>query len=285
MSTPTFAPMRIHAPSCRPRQSRGSGFTLVELLVVIGIIALLISILLPTLSRAREKANNIACSSNLRQLMQAFLMFANEHKGHLPGNYWDAKAQQKNPEYRDWLLGDNPNQGNQALQILDGPQNGTVYRYLNNMDVYRCPTTEGDTVGSGSNSNGRFDYAAFIVFSGAKVTNVKLRARFRQPDGTYDDVFTPIICEEEPQGGINGGNAEGGHCNTDRLGHNHPNRYKTIGGVPTPQGGSFYATIDGSVHYFLEPVNCNSWNWESVAPSGSWVSLGHVVAWNWWNKQ
>src|SRR5213592_2514501 len=73
----------------RKAPSLSAGFTLVELLVVIGVIALLISILMPALRRAREAANGAACSSNQRQIMMAFLMFANEHKGHLPGNWWD----------------------------------------------------------------------------------------------------------------------------------------------------------------------------------------------------
>src|SRR5438552_8058197 len=59
-------------------------FTLVELLVVIGIIALLISILLPSLNRARESANSLRCSSNLRQLGAAFVLHANDHRNYYP---------------------------------------------------------------------------------------------------------------------------------------------------------------------------------------------------------
>jgi prepilin-type N-terminal cleavage/methylation domain-containing protein/prepilin-type processing-associated H-X9-DG protein len=68
----------------RNRSARTSAFTLVELLVVIGIIAVLISILLPALGRARESANSVKCLSNMKQVATAIIAFANDNKGRMP---------------------------------------------------------------------------------------------------------------------------------------------------------------------------------------------------------
>src|SRR4051812_5986776 len=62
------------------------GFTLIELLVVVGIIALLISFLMPVLRRVRIQAKRVQCASNLRQMGQAIHMYANDNKNHRFGN-------------------------------------------------------------------------------------------------------------------------------------------------------------------------------------------------------
>jgi prepilin-type N-terminal cleavage/methylation domain-containing protein/prepilin-type processing-associated H-X9-DG protein len=85
-------------------RSRRAGFTLVELLVVIGIIALLIAILLPSLQKARRAANSIACAANIRSILQAMHIYAAQNNGSIPGSAWTtsqfmfndvAKASQK----------------------------------------------------------------------------------------------------------------------------------------------------------------------------------------------
>lgn len=72
--------------TCRYNSDRG--FTLVELLVVIGIIAVLISILLPALAKARRAANTLACQSNLRQLGIGLTMYANDNRGFIMRSWY-----------------------------------------------------------------------------------------------------------------------------------------------------------------------------------------------------
>jgi prepilin-type N-terminal cleavage/methylation domain-containing protein len=89
----------------RPNHHRRAAFTLVELLVVIGIIAILVGILLPTLSRARQQAVSAQCMSNLRQVGQAIIMYAQENGGWYPPGAGMDRPSATLEKFADWGAG------------------------------------------------------------------------------------------------------------------------------------------------------------------------------------
>jgi len=111
------------------------GFTLVELLVVISIIALLLAILLPAVNKARGVAESVVCKSNLRQFGVAFSSYAAENDGFLP----QSGTQSQNGAY-GWRR-------ELAEDYLAGSQSGTVgvsesEKEFPGTDFLRCPTSE-----------------------------------------------------------------------------------------------------------------------------------------------
>jgi prepilin-type N-terminal cleavage/methylation domain-containing protein/prepilin-type processing-associated H-X9-DG protein len=91
------------------------GFTLVELLVVIGIIAVLVGILLPALRKAREAGNQTKCLANMRSITQAMISFANDRKGIMPG-----RAGTGHTRWRDGaIVNGNPPVTNPATEAAD----------------------------------------------------------------------------------------------------------------------------------------------------------------------
>src|SRR5688572_18402337 len=95
--------MLVYPHSTRPSRRSTRGFTLVELLVVIGIIALLISILLPSLNAAREQARMVKCLANLQQLGLAAVAYTSNHKGYILPADIDLGGPYANPTFgRNW---------------------------------------------------------------------------------------------------------------------------------------------------------------------------------------
>ena len=122
---------RISHPLVHP----GRGFTLVELLVVIGIIAVLTAVLLPALTRAKEAANRVACLSNLRQLGTAMVLYTTDNKGYYP--YHAGIDESPAGTYAaDWI----------HWEKNRDVKNSAIAKYLGgfNPKVFRCPSDDID---------------------------------------------------------------------------------------------------------------------------------------------
>jgi prepilin-type N-terminal cleavage/methylation domain-containing protein/prepilin-type processing-associated H-X9-DG protein len=129
----------VSVPRLVRRQGRGRGFTLVELLVVIAVIAILAALLLPVLSNAKEQARSVNCRSNLRQLQLCWQMYADDFAGTLCPNDWIATGSGGNGSsdmtQTSWCQGNALTDTNTA-----GIQSGILFPYNSSIGIYHCPS-------------------------------------------------------------------------------------------------------------------------------------------------
>jgi len=118
---------------------RSNGFTLIELLVVIAIIAILAAILFPVFAKAREKARQTSCLSNLNQMGKAVLMYAQDYDERVPPSY------QRATPGADWPL------IKWAAHVVP---------YVKNSQVFLCPSDSAARADNGNNSVGLISYHA-----------------------------------------------------------------------------------------------------------------------------
>lgn len=214
------------------------GFTLIELLVVISIIALLISIMLPSLRAAKETARDVQCRSQMHQIGLAIMVLGDDNRGHLPG-IWGPPWTGAQPLEGSYM-------GKEVLKSYYQPapvaaQTGTLVSYLGGEGaaraIYRCPSLVTSTFRSGIGSNGMFDVTMFQALPGASVVKLPQFAEYVAPV-TNQNMRTPlpVIIEEDPAHGINKDFVDMGHTSINRFAVTH-----------FGNGGN-YVSVDGSGH-------------------------------------
>jgi prepilin-type N-terminal cleavage/methylation domain-containing protein len=140
------------------RIKANQGFTLVEMLIVIAIIAILAAILLPVLSRGKEKAQRVSCLNNEKQLDLGWQLYADEDNGILASNNVDFRSgnvAEATPG--SWVVG-NASLDTDQTDITSG----TIYSYVKNVRCYRCATDQSIALGTSTLTLRSYSLSCFM---------------------------------------------------------------------------------------------------------------------------
>ena len=237
------------------------GFTLVELLVVIAVIAVLLAIFIPVTRAARERGQRAVCLSNLRQLTVAWIAYADDHDGWIvsANTFGVTRTRSGTPRVRDWV-GPAFAYPESRSALMENPEKGALWRYVQDMDVYRCPRGRTGHV---------ITYSIFSAANGSDLEGVAMSEEdYRTANRRWD-------------------------LPGNRVG-NAVLRWARLGDIMSPSPGERGVFIDhGQTPSggFYVPYFRPMWDWGNAPPvhhsAGATLSMadGHVEYWKWKGRE
>lgn len=225
----------------RTRRICTSAFTLIELLVVIAIIGILAALLLPVMSRAKERSQRIICLDNQKQLGLAWEMYAGDANGKLVLNDWDLSTAIPRSPSNSWVVGNCVVDSDPAT--ITG---GTLFPYVTSLPVYRCPTDYGLVQNSSTRKLRSFALSCYLGGPAIDELNWAVKSLRQSSQIRHPSQVLTFLDEDDLT-------LDDGHF----LYPNHASNWYNVPGW-RHQNGTVLAFADGHTEY---------WKWKSRHPN------------------